>query len=184
MKTLAEIYLPAEQSLIDQLYEKMRAHIKENKKLPYMDSDNNPKEECLEYFITTDSEISFNKRGSKKSKDKVTVKELKNSLKLLFRTEEELTKAGFNKAFGKTKFVESPLYLFLNITADEIRNRRIVGQEITHQTFGKGIISRMELQKDSVWLKCGEENKMLAMDYVTLNDHDEEKLKNILSMSK
>lgn len=178
MKTLAEIYLPAEQLLINQLFQQIQDVIKEKKKIPYLDSDNNPKEESLEYFIITDASISFNKRGGNNTKDKVTFKELKEAIKLAFRTDEELTRSGFNKMFGKTTFASTPLYLFINLVVDEIEKRRIVGQEVSHQSFGKGIIAKIELQKESVWFKYGNDQKMISMDYFSLNRDDEEKIQN------
>ncbi|MDQ7816085.1 MAG: hypothetical protein RDU14_03605 [Melioribacteraceae bacterium] len=181
MKTLAEIYLPAERLLINQLCNQIQDLIKEKKKIPYLDSDNNPKEESLEYFIMTDGIISFNKRGGNKTKDKVTVKELKDAIKLTFRTEEEFTRTGFNKMFGKSNFAGTPLYLFINLVVDEIKKHRIVGQEVSHQSFGKGIISRIDLQNDSVWFKYNDELKSLSMEYFSLEKEDEEKIKGILA---
>jgi hypothetical protein len=181
MKTLAEIYLPAEQFLINQLFNQIQNVIREKKKIPYLDSDNNPKEECLEYFIMDEIIISFNKGGGNKTKDKITVKELKNAIKLGFRTDEEFTRANFNKMHGKSNITGTPLYLFINLVADEITKRRIVGQEITNQSFGKGTITKIEPQAESVWFKYGDDLKMLSMDYFLLGEEDEEKLKSILA---
>jgi hypothetical protein len=181
MKTLAEIYLPAEQILISQLFNQIQNIIREKKKIPYLDADNNPKEEYLEYFVMDETTISFNKAGGNKTKDKVTVKELKNAIKLNFRTDEEFTKANFNKMHGKSNITGTPLYLFINLVADEIKKHKIVGQEITHPSFGKGIISKIEPQSESVWFKYGDESKMLSMDYFSLDKDDEQKLQNILA---
>lgn len=181
MKTLAEIYLPAERQLINQFCKKIQDLIKDKKKIPYLDSDNNPKEEFLEYFIISDAMITFNRRGGNKTKDKVTLKELKDAIKLAFRSDEELTRAGFNKMYGKANFAGTPLYLFINLVVDEIKKRRIVGQEISHQSFGKGIISKIDLQNDSVWFKYNDELKSLSMDYFPLEKEDEEKIKGILT---
>ena len=184
MKTLAEIYLPAEQLLINQLFKQIQDLIKEKKKIPYLDSDNNPKEEYLEYFIITDAMISFNKRGGNKTKDKVTFKELKNAIKLALRTDEEFTRTGFNKMSGKSNIAGMPLYLFINLVIDEIKKRRIVGQEISHQSFGKGIISKIDFKTESVWFKYGDDLKMLSMDYFSLEKEDEQKIKQILEGSE
>ncbi len=178
MKTLAEIYLPSEHLLINQLFMQIQDLIREMKKIPFLDADNNPKEESLEYFVITDANISFNKGGSNKTKGKVTLKELKDTVKLAFRSDEELTMTGFSKIFGKSKTTGMPLYLLINLVADEIKKRRIVGQEISHQSFGKGIISKIEYQSDSIWFKYGDGVKILSMDYFTLNDEDEQKIKN------
>lgn len=181
MKTLAEIYLPAEKLLINQLFKQIQNLIKEKQKIPYLDSDNNPKEEFLEYFIITDASISFNRRGGNKTKDKVTTKELKDAIKLAFRTDEELTRTGFNKMYGKSNFSGTPLYLFINLVVNEIKKRRVIGHEIFHQSFGRGIISKIELQKESVWFKYNDDLKMLAMDYFSLETEDEQKIKKILT---
>jgi hypothetical protein len=180
MKTLAEIYLPAEHLLINQLFMQIQRLIMDKKKIPYLDSDNNPKEEYLEYFIITDASISFNRRGGNKTKDKVTAKELKDAIKLALRTDEELTRTGFNKMYGKSNFAGTPLYLFINMVADEIKKRKIVGQEISHQSFGSGIISKIEFQTESFWFKYNNDLKRLSMDYFSLDIEDEQKLKNIL----
>jgi len=184
MKTLAEIYLPAEQLLINQLFMQIQDLIKEKKKIPYLDSDNNPKEEYLEYFNITDAMISFNRRGGNKTKDKVTFKELKDAIKLAFRTDEEFTRTGFNKMSGKSNISGTPLYLFINLVVDEIKKRRIVGQEISHQSFGKGIISKIDFKTESVWFKYNDDLKMLSMDYFSLEKEDEQKIKNILDGSE
>ena len=184
MKTLAEKYLPAEQLLINQLFMQIQDLIKEKKKIPYLDSDNNPKEEYLEYFNITDAMISFNRRGGNKTKDKVTFKELKDAIKLAFRTDEEFTRTGFNKMSGKSNISGTPLYLFINLVVDEIKKRRIVGQEISHQSFGKGIISKIDFKTESVWFKYGDDLKMLSMDYFSLEKEDEQKIKNILDGSE
>jgi hypothetical protein len=181
MKTFSEIYLPAEQLLIKQLFKMIQDIIKEKKKIPYLDSDNNPKEEYLEYFVVTEAMISFNKRGGNTNKWTVTAKELKDAIKYALRTDEELTRKGFNKMYGISKFVGTPLYLFINLVIDEITKRRMVGQEISHQSFGKGIISKIELQKDSIWFKYNDDLKMLSMDYFPLDKEDAQKIKNILA---
>ena len=183
MKTLAEVYLPAEHLLIDRLFMQILDLIKEKKKIPYLDSDNNPREEYLQYFIITEASISFNKKGGNNSKDKVTIKELKDAIKLVFRTGEELTRAGFNKMFGKANFAGTPLYLLINLVVDEIKERKIVGQEISHPSFGRGIISKIELQRKSVWFKYGDDLKMLSMDYFSIDKEDEEKLKNKIAIA-
>jgi|WetSurMetagenome_2_1015567.scaffolds.fasta_scaffold638807_1 hypothetical protein len=181
MKTLAEIYLPAEQNLIGQLFHTIQSLIREKKKIPYLDADNNPKDEFLEYFTVTEELITFNKKGGNKSKDKVTVKELKEALKLVFRTDEEFTAVGFNKMFGSNKFVTTPMYLFVNMVLEEIKSRKIVGSEISHKSFGSGVISKLEHQKEFVWFKYDEEPKMLSMDYFLLNKEDQMKIKNRLA---
>jgi hypothetical protein len=181
MKTLAEIYLPVEQQLINELFSAILFEIKEKKKIAFLDQDNNPKDEFLEYFIFTDDGISFNRRGGKKSKDKATFEEVKEGIRLAFRSGEELTRTGFNKMHGKANFVGTPLYLFINIVLDEIKKRRIIGMELIHQTFGKGIISSIEPQKEFIRFVYGEENKMLSMTYFLLNNDDEQKLVNLLS---
>ena len=181
MKSLAEIYLPAEQALINNLYRQIQSLIKEKKKVPYLDADNNPKEEFLEYFMITEELISFNKRGGNKTKDKVTVKELKEAIKLAFRTGEELTRTGFNKMHSKSTFTNSSLYLIVSLVVEEIGKRRIIGQEISHQSFGKGTISKIEHHKETVWLKFGEELKMFSMDYIPLSKEDEEKIQSVLA---
>ena len=180
MKTLAEIYLPAERLLINQLFNKILNLIKEKKKIPCLDSDNNPKEEFLEYFLISDESISFNRHDGNKKKDKVLTKELKDAIKLAFRSGEELTRTGFNKMHGKSKFVGTPLYLFINLVVDEIEKRRIVGQEILHKTFGKGIINKIDMQKEFVSFEYGDETKPLSMAHFVLNEEDEQKLKNFL----
>ena len=181
MKTLAEVYLPAEQTLINQLFRQIQNLIKEKKKIPYLDLDNNPKDEFLEYFVVTDELISFNRRGGNKSKDKVTGKELKEAIKLAFRTDEELNRSGFNKMHGKSTFTNTPLYLLVNLVSEEIAKRKIVNQEVSHQSFGKGVISKLEANKELVWFKYGEELKMLSMEYFTLDNEDASKVKSILT---
>lgn len=181
MKTLLEMYLPAEQNLINQLFNQIQNEIKEKKKIPYLDADNNPKAENLEYFIIDETTISFNKGIGNKTKDKVTIKELKNAIKLALRTDENFTRANFNKMLGKSNITGTPLYLFVNLVADEITKRKIVGQEITHPSFGKGIISKIEPQAESVWFKYGDDLKMLSMDYFSLDKEDEQKIKSILA---
>ncbi len=178
MKTLAEIYLPAEQLLINQLFKQIQGVIKEKKKIPYLDSDKNPKEEYLEYFIITDAMISFNRIGGNKKNNKVTAKELKDAIRYTLRTDEELTKQGFNKMYGT--LVGTSLYSLMSLVKDEITKHRIVGHEISHQSFGKGIITKIELQKESVWFKYNDDLKMLSMDYFSLEKEDEQKIKKIL----
>jgi len=43
MSTLAEVYIEKEKVLIDQLYNKIENNIKEMKKIPYLDSEGNPR---------------------------------------------------------------------------------------------------------------------------------------------
>ncbi|MDP2037022.1 MAG: hypothetical protein Q8L04_06535, partial [Ignavibacteria bacterium] len=81
MKTLSEIYLPAEQQLINHLFDRIKSEIREKKKIVYQESEKNPTEEFLEYFMMTDEVISFNKRGGNKNKCSVKAKELRDALK-------------------------------------------------------------------------------------------------------
>jgi hypothetical protein len=181
MKTLAEVYLPVEKLLISQLYVKVETTIKEIKKIPYLDSDGNPKDEFLEYFVIAPEVISFNRRNSNKKKEKVTAKELNDAIKLALRTREDLTRTGFNKMYGKSNFVGTPLYLFVNLILEDIAKRRIIGEEITHQTFGSCEISEMELKNDFVFLETEKGTKKIAMEYCFLEKADEEKIKSKVS---
>lgn len=181
MKTLAEIYLPVEQQLINELFTSILYEIKEKKKIAFLDTDNNPKDEFVEYFLFTDDGISFNRRGGNKSKDKTTFEEIKEAIKLAFRSGEELTRTGFNKMHGKANFAGTPMYLFLNIVVEEIKKRRIIGTEVLHQTFGKGIITNIEPQKEFVRFMFGDENKMVSMAYFLLNKDDEQRIANLIS---
>ncbi len=180
MKTLAEIYLPEEQKLINKLFRNIQTLIKEKKKIPYLDLDGNPKDEFLEYFIVTDELISFNRRFGNKRKDKVSGKELKDAIKLALRSGEELSRTGFNKMFGKSNFVGTPLYLFINLVEDEIAKRRLIGFELTHQSFGKGLITGIDFQKDMVHFSFGDDRKVISMDYFQVNAEDEREVKNRL----
>lgn len=177
MSTLAEVYLEKEKALIEQLYEKIENNIKEMKKIPYLDSEGNPKEEALEYFVITPESITFNKRQGTKRKDKITTKELRDALKNSLRIGADITKAKINKTYGKSTFAGTPLYLFLNIVYDEIERKSIVGEEITHQTFGNCLIEGMELENDFMLLKTPDDTKKVSMNYITLNAEDEAKIK-------
>ncbi|KUO60668.1 hypothetical protein APF79_02540 [bacterium BRH_c32] len=178
MSTLAEVYLEKEKVLIDQLYNKIENNIKEMKKIPYLDSEGNPKEEALEYFVFTPEAITFNKRQGTKRKDKITTKELRDALKNSLRIGADITKAKINKTYGKSTFAGTPLYLFLNIVFDEIKKRSIVGEEIEHQTFGNCMIESMELENDFMMLKTYDDTKKVSMNYITLNPADEAKIMN------
>ncbi len=181
MKTLAEIYLPVEELLTNQLFNIILDIIKQKKKIPYLDSDKNPKEEYLEYFIVTDALISFNRRGGNKKNNKVTGTQLKDAIKYAMRTDEELTKQGFNKMYGTS--VGTSLYSFISLVKKEITKCRIVGHEISHQSFGNGLISKIEMQKEFVWFKYNDDLKMLSMDHFSLDKEDEQKIKKILDSS-
>jgi len=179
MKTLAEIYLPAEELLINHFFNMILDIIKQKKKIPYLDSDKNPKEEYLEYFIVTDALINFNRRGGNKKNNKVTGTQLKDAIKYALRTDEELTKQGFNKMYGTS--VGTSLYSFINLVIKEITKCRVIGHEISHQSFGNGLISKIELQKEFIWFKYNDDLKMLSMDHFSLGKEDEQKIKSILA---
>jgi hypothetical protein len=180
MKTLSEIYLPAEQQLINHLFDQIKREIREKKKISYLESEKNPTEEFLEYFMMTDEVISFNKRSGNKNKCAVKAKELRDALKYALRTDEELTRQKFNKMWGTANFVGTALYLFIDIIKDEIAKRRIVGHEITHQVFGKGTIIKIEIPNEFVWFKYGEESKRLSMGHFSIAKEDQEKMTSLL----
>lgn len=180
MKTLSEIYLPAEQQLINHLFDRIKAEIREKKKIAYMESEKNPTEEFLEYFMMTDELISFNKRSGNKNKCLVKAKELRDALKYSLRTDEELTRQKFNKLFGTANFVGTALYLFIDIIKEEIANRKIVGREVTHQVFGKGTITKIEIPNEFVSFQYGEESKRLSMAHFSITKDDQEKMTSLL----
>ncbi|MBI3122818.1 MAG: hypothetical protein HYZ10_00300 [Ignavibacteriales bacterium] len=180
MKTLSEIYLPAELQLINHLFDRIKSEIREKKKIAYVESEKNPTEEFLEYFMITDELISFNKRSGNKNKCAVKAKELRDALKYSLRTDEELTRQKFNKLFGTANFVGTALYLFIDMIKEEIANRRIVGHELTHQVFGVGTITKIEIQNEFVWFKYGEENKRLSMGHFNIAKDDQEKMVSLL----
>jgi len=179
MKTFSEIYLPAEEHLINQIFKMIQDIIQQNKKIPYLNSDKEPKEEYLEYFIVTDALISFNRRGGNKKNNKVTGAQLRDAIRYSLRTNDELTRQGFNKIYGTAIGVS--LYSFVNLLIDEITKRKIVGHEISHNSFGKGLISKIEQQKEFVWFKYNDDHKMLSMDHFTLNKEDQQKIINLLT---
>ncbi|MFA7289212.1 MAG: hypothetical protein WC055_10090 [Melioribacteraceae bacterium] len=181
MATLADVYLKSEQELIEKLYDKIENNIREIKKIPYLDSDGNPKEEALEYFVITQDSITFNKKHGTKRKDKISPKELKDALKLSLRTGGDVTKAKIKKMYGKSTFAGTPLALFLNIVVDDIVKKSIVGEEIYHQTFGNSLIEGMELDNDFMLLKTLDDTKKVSMNYVTLTPADESKIKSRIS---
>ncbi|MCK9279972.1 MAG: hypothetical protein M0P71_05090 [Melioribacteraceae bacterium] len=181
MATLAEVYLEKEQALIDQLYDKIENNIKEMKKIPYLDSEGNPKEEALEYFVITHEAITFNKRNGAKRKDKITSKELRDGLKNSLRSGPDFIKGKISKLYGKSTFAGTPLYLFLNIVVDDIVKKSIVGEEIYHQTFGNSLIEGMELDNDFMLLKTLDDTKKVSMNYITLTPADEAKIKSRIS---
>jgi len=183
MKNFAEIYLSAERLLINQLFSQIHEVIKEKKKIPYLDKDEIAKEEYLEYFIISDSLISFHRRGGNKTKWSVTGKQLKDAIKYALRTDEELTRKGFNKMYGNSNFVGTPLYLFINLVINEITKHRIVGQEIIHQSFGKGIVTKIEQDKDFVWFKYNGDSKLLSMEYILIQIEDEQKIKDRVTIA-
>ena len=180
MKTLSEIYLPAELQLINHLFDRIKNEIREKKKIAYVESEKNPTEEFLEYFMITDELISFNKRSGNKNKCAVKAKELRDALKYSLRTDEELTRQKFNKLFGTANFVGTALYLFIDMIKEEIANRRIVGHELTHPVFGVGTITKIEIQNEFVWFKYGEESKRLSMGHFNIDKDDQEKMVSLL----
>ncbi len=180
MKTLSEIYLPAELQLINHLFDRIKSEIREKKKIAYVESEKNPTEEFLEYFMITDELISFNKRSGNKNKCAVKAKELRDALKYSLRTDEELTRQKFNKLFGTANFVGTALYLFIDMIKEEIANRRIVDHELTHQVFGVGTITKIEIQNEFVWFKYGEESKRLSMGHFNIAKEDQEKMISLL----
>ena len=178
-KTFSEIYLPAEQLFINQLFSMIQDIIKTDRKIPYLDSNKNNQDQLLEYFIVTESEITFKRRNGDKKKDKVASKELKDAIKYALRTDEELTRQGFNKMYGTS--LGTSLFSFISLLIDEIKKRKVVGHKISHQSFGTGIIAKMEMQKEFVWFKYGEDLKMLSMDHFSIEKDDSQKIKNILA---
>jgi hypothetical protein len=181
MKSFSETYLPTEQILINELFLKIRSQIKEMKKISYIESEKNPKEEFLEFFYMTDSTITFNKRDGNTNRWTITSSQLKDAIKYALRTDGVLTRQGFNKTFGAAKFVGTPLYLFVNLVIDEINQHRIVGQEVSHNSFGKGTISNLEPKEDFLWFKNDENLKKISMDYFWLNKEDEQIIQNKLA---
>jgi hypothetical protein len=182
MKTFSEMYLPAEQLTIDYLFRMIQSIIKEKKKIPFHDSDKSTKEEFLEYFTIADSMISFHRHGGTKNRRSITGKQLKDAIKYALRTDEELTRKGFTKRYGATNFLGLSLYLFVNLVADEITKHKIVEEEVSHQSFGKGLISKIELEKDYFWFKYGEDCKMLSMNHFSLLEEDEQKIINKITL--
>lgn len=182
MKTLAEIYLPAEQLLVDHFSKMIQDIIKERKKIPYLDSEKNPNEEFLEYFIVTDALISFKRQNSKNKKCEVTGSQLRDAIKYALRTDEALTKQGFNKQFGIN--IGTSIYSFISLITDEIMNKKVFENEISHKAFGKGNITKIEFQNEFVLFKYAEDCKKLSMAHFTLEEEDELMLKNKLSIQQ
>ncbi len=180
MKTLSEIYLPAELQLINNLHKQIENELREKKKISFIESEKTKKEEFLEYFMITEETISFHRRDNNKSKWGVKVKDLKDALKYALRTDEELSKQKFNKLYGTTNFAGSALYLFVNIVKEEINNRKLVGRELTHQTFGLGMITKIDIQKEFVTFKYGEETKTLSMAHFSIDKESQEQIKSLL----
>lgn len=179
IKTFLEIYLPAEQLFISQLFKMILDIIKTDKKIPYLDSNKNGQDQFLEYFIVTEAEISFKRRNGDKKKDKVSAKELKDAIKYALRTDEELTRQGFNKMYGTS--LGTSLYSFISLLTDEIAKRKIIGHKISHQSFGQGMITKLELQKEFLWFKYNDDLKMLSMDHFSLDKADQQKIRDILA---
>jgi hypothetical protein len=175
-KTFSEVYLPAEHTLINQLFNTIRDVIKEKKKIPFLDSDNKQIEDYLEYFLITESVISCSRRGGTPNKYSVKTKELRDALKLALRTDEEINRKSFNKLYGTANLVGAPLYMFISLVLDEIAKHKVVGLEIDHSSFGKGTITKMELQKNYLWFKYNEDYKKLSMDYFSLDANGQQKI--------
>lgn len=175
-KTFSEVYLPAEQTLINQLYQTIQNTIKEKKKIPFLDSENKQNDEFLEYFLVTETAISFSRRGGTPNKYSIKPKELRDAIKLALRTDEEINRKSFNKLYGTSNTIGTPLYMFINLILDEIAKRKIVGLEIDHTSFGKGTIAKMELQKNYLWFKYNDELKKLSMDYFSLDTLGQQKI--------
>lgn len=180
-KTFSEVYLPTEQILIDQLFSTIQGIIKEKKKVPFIGTDANSEEEFLEYFLISDTAITFSRRGGSPNKWSLKPKELKDAIKFALRTGEEINRKSFNKMYGPSNLIGTPLYMFINLVIDEITRRKVVGLEIDHNSFGKGVISKMELQKNYIWFKCNDEDKKLSMDFFTLGTGDQLKISERIS---
>ena len=179
IKTFSEIYLPAEEQLTNQLVGMIQDTIRSEKKIRYLDPNKNGQEHFLEYFIVTEAEISFKRRNGDKKKDKVSAKELRDAIKYALRTDEELTRQSFAKMYGTV--LGTSLYSLIDLLVDEIKKRKVVGQELSHQSFGTGEVSKLELQRDYLWFKFGDDLKMLSMDHFSLVKEDQQSLKNLLT---
>jgi len=175
-KSFAELYLPSEIMLVDKLYQKIIRIIKEKKKIPYLDSDGNPKDEFLEYFNISETEISFNRRGGNKNKWKVKPKDVKDAIRYALRSDIALNRKNYNKMYGPSNFVGTPLYLFVNIVNEDIEKHQVVGLELTHNQFGIGIISDIDKAKNILSFKFGEESKPISMDFFQLSAEDQGKI--------
>lgn len=175
-KSFAELYLPLENILVDKLYQKIIGIIKEKKKIPYLDSEGNPKDEYLEYFNISETEISFNRRGGNKNKWKVKPKELKDAIRYALRSDMTLNRKNYNKMYGTSNFVGTPLFLFVNLVNEYIEKHQVVGIELTHNQFGVGIITGIDKAKNTLLFKFGEETKTLSMDYFQLTSEDQGKI--------
>ncbi len=182
-KTFSEVYLETEQILIDQLHQMILDIIKEKKKIQNPTAEENSKEEFLEYFFITDTNISFNSRGTASTKYTVTTKALKDAIKFTLRNDEELTKKSFNKMYGTSNFVGAPYFLLISLIKEEIIKRRIIGLEVMHNQFGKGLITRMELQKNYLWFKYNEDHKKLSMDFFSLVSEDQQKINSKIALA-
>lgn len=175
-KTFSEVYLPAEQTLINQLYNIIQNTIKEKKKIPFLGLDDKPNDEFLEYFLVTETAISFSRRGGTPNKYSVKTKELRDAIKLALRTDEEINRKSFNKLYGTINTIGAPLYMFINLVMDEIARHKVVGIEIDHSSFGKGTIAKMELQKNYLWFKYNDDLKKLSMDFFSLDTLGQQKI--------
>lgn len=181
-KTFSEVYLATEQLLIDQMYQSIKDLIQEKKKIQIPNPADSTKDEFLEYFFITDTAMTFNCRGAVTTKWTITTKALKDAIKYALRTDEEITRKSFNKMYGTSNIVGTPHYLITSIILDEIVKHRVVGLEVSHNQFGKGLISKMELQKNYLWFKYNEELKKISMDYFTLLTEDQLKINAKIAM--
>lgn len=84
--------------------------------------------------------------------------------------------------YGTSNFVGTPHYYLISIIKEQIAAHKVIGLEVSHNQFGKGFITGMELQKNYLWFKYTEDHKKLSMDFFKLDSEDQLKINSKIAL--
>lgn len=166
---LSELYFPYEQEVVDKLFNQVLARFKSQRKAPYLDKYQNPKEdEFLELASIdyTSGKIYFRRRLNNPERWDVSFGELKNAVKATVRLGRILRPSDYLKMDGKSNFVGTPLHLLISLLSqEEYQKYSLANRYLSHQKFGKVKILGIEYPENNIHIEYTPKPKAIKIEF-------------------